>query len=379
MPKPPYFHREQLSHIRRSADWRRLFQVLSIEKDPTHSTEADWWGRSPFRPEEHTASFHMNDRGWYCHATHAVAPGRDKPGGGVIELVQAIHATRGQIMKLNEAAQWLLDQGVAALPGAAVAPVPEVPEVTKVPEAPASNPPIGIDLTPHLIDQGTHPEFLRRGISAETCHTLHCGLLPRGKTPLAGRLVFQVGGVAEQTDGTLRRVILSHLGRAVTAAQEQAHGKWWVYRGFNKRLELYGLDHLLLDPRAIEQVRATGRVLLVEGPFDVAKLVEAGIHNVVASLGAHLAAEQLARLDLIRRHLGEFRPRLWYDRDQAGQTAQIEALGLLRAAGWLADGFDWGASFPSPRRGAVTLPPTVGDPCDLSVAQLRWLRAKGVV
>jgi hypothetical protein len=267
VPKPRYFHREQLTHIRRSADWRRLFQVLSIEKDPTHSTEADWWGKSPFRPDEHTASFHMNDKGWYCHATHAVAPGRDKPGGGVVE----------------------------------------------------------------------------------------------------------------QPDGTLRRVILSHLGRAVTAEQQQAHGKWWVYRGFNKRLELYGLDHLLLDPRAIEQVRATGRVLLVEGPFDVAKLVEAGIHNVVASLGAHLAGEQLARLDLIRRHLGAFRPLLWYDRDQAGQTAQNEALGLLRAAGWLADGFDWGVHFPSPRRGAVTLPVTVGDPCDLSVAQLRWLRAKGVV
>lgn len=381
MTKPPFFHREQLNQIRRSADWRRLFLVLGIEKDPALSKPDDWWGKSPFQPTERTASFHMNDKGWYCHATHTVAPGRDNPGGGVIELVQAIHATRGRIMKLNEAAQWLIDQGVVggvtgdAAPDTGGEPTPEPAKA----EPPKPNKPIAVDLVPLLKQQGEHPEFQRRGIGAETCRYLRCGLLPESRSPLKGRLVFQVGGMIERPDGTLVRAILSHMGRATDDAQTDAHGKWWVYAGFNKSLELYNLDNLLSDPLAAEQARATGHVLLVEGPFDVAKLVEAGIRNVAATMGAHLSPHQLPRLDLIKRRLGVDRAVIWYDRDKAGNRAVNEAMGLLARSGWQAAPFDWSVTFPSPRRGAVPVPDSVKDPCDFSVDQLRWLRTKGLI
>jgi hypothetical protein len=324
----------------------------------------------------------MNDKGWYCHATHTVAPGRFKPGGGAIELVQAVHATRGQIMKLNEAVQWLLDHGVATLDGVG-APPPAAPKASPAsPKAPPSrpaNPPISVDLVPMLTDLGTHPEFVRRGIGAATCRYLRCGLLAGGGSQLADRLVFQLGSVVEHDDGTVARVVLSHLGRATTAAQLAEGQKWRHYKGFNKSLELYNLDNLLLDPLAVNQVRATGHVLLVEGPFDTAKLVEAGIRNVVATMGAHLAADQLPRLDLIARRLGVNRFRVWYDRDQAGERGTTEALALLSAHGWRPDAFDWSMTFPSPKRGAVAMPETLTDPCDFSTDQLAWLRAQGAI
>jgi len=53
-------------------------------------------------------------------------------------------------------------------------------------------------------------------------------------------------------------------------------------------LELYNLDHAILDDEATDQAKATEHVLVVEGPFDVARLYAAGIRNVVATFGASL-------------------------------------------------------------------------------------------
>ena len=107
-----FFHPDELTAIRKRCDWRRLLADLGIRADIKRCTETEFWGFSPFRPEERTASFHMTEPGiWYDWATHTTVAGRCKPGGGVIELVQAVHATQGQALKLNEAAGWLIDQG----------------------------------------------------------------------------------------------------------------------------------------------------------------------------------------------------------------------------------------------------------------------------
>lgn len=243
------------------------------------------------------------------------------------------------------------------------------------------NPPIRQNLLPLLTLQGEHPEFVRRGISKETCEYLGCGFLEQSRSPLTGRIVFQIRGLRVRRNDSLCPVILSHIGRATTPDQVERDGKWHVYAGFNKSRELYNLDCAVLDDASEEQIRAGGQVLLVEGPFDVAKLVEAGIKNVVASLGSQLSPRQGELLVFMLRRLRMSAPRVlvFYDRDEAGQEGGAKAVELLQGLGVAAEAFGWEQTFASARRPLIRIPDTVKDPGDLSVEQLRWLRIHHVI
>ncbi|WP_413207873.1 toprim domain-containing protein [Rhodospirillum sp. A1_3_36] len=371
-----FFHPDELSAIRDHCDWRRLLDELGVRADVRRCTDAEFWGYSPFHPEEKTASFHMKEPGvWYDWSSHASAPGRDKPGGGVIELVQAIHATRGQMMKLNEVAAWIVDRGF----GPSVRTPAAKPSTPNDPADPspseACNAPINIDLVPRLSELGTHPAFVERGISAETCRTLSCGYLKGTRSMLAQRLVFQVGGLDKEWS---ERVILSHMGRATTEEQER-DGKWRFYRGFNPSLKLYNLDNLVLDPGAARQARETGTLLVVEGTFDVAKCVEAGLRNVVATFGARLHEPQARKLAEALSRLSASRAIVFYDRDKAGRATNADALEMLSAYGVEAEVFDWEREFTGGDARSVSISKSIMDPCDLAPRQLAWLRARGLL
>jgi hypothetical protein len=69
------------------------------------------------------------------------------------------------------------------------------------------------------------------------------------------------------------------------------------------------------------------------------------------------------------------RNRLWYDRDKAGDRGQKQAVDRINETGDLtAEGFDWNVTFPSPTRGRVQIPETIGDPGEFSEKQLNYLR-----
>ena len=179
----------------------------------------------------------------------------------------------------------------------------------------------------------------------------------------------------------IRPVVLSHIWRATTQKQEEEGGKWRHFAWFRKSIELYNIDKLLLDSEAIDQVKETNHIIIVEGCFDVAKLIESGILNVVATFGANLTIEQIPRIKMISRLLGVDRFLVWYDRDGnlAGAKGQVEALRLLEAHGFQAVGFDWKHKFFSQTRGKVWIPDSIWDVCDFSVKALRWFRKKKVV
>ena len=246
-PERPFINRDTLNEIRASADWQKAFAALGLIRDERQSKPDDWWAKSPFNPDEKTASFHMNadplgGGRWYCHSTGQ--------GGGLLDLIQALHG--GNIF---EAGRWLVEHGCCPLPrvyldGGAV--VPEtVPVAEEKPsseekkkdadtaEAPR-NAPIRQSLLPLLTELGTHPGFVERGISEATCQYLGCGFLPEDhKSSLRGRIVFQVRGVDDIEAVSPAPVILSHLGRATTKEQIDDVGKWSHYKGFHKSLELY--------------------------------------------------------------------------------------------------------------------------------------------
>lgn len=85
-----------------------------------------------------------------------------------------------------------------------------------------------------------------------------------------------------------------------------------------KGKNLYGLN------KAKEEIRKKGFALIVEGYFDVISLSNAGIGNVVATLGTALTQEQL---ELLRRYTVEVVA--LFDPDEAGRKALDRSLELF--------------------------------------------------
>jgi len=109
-------------------------------------------------------------------------------------------------------------------------------------------------------------------------------------------------------------------------------------------------------------------LILVEGFFDVAKLVEAGCRNVAALMGAHISVEQIERLTWIRSRVGFPRIVLFLDRDEAGRKGACQAFDSLRRHGFEVSTFNWDRN---------QFPAVIKDPADMSVEQLQQLRVQG--
>lgn len=87
---------------------------------------------------------------------------------------------------------------------------------------------------------------------------------------------------------------------------------------FNKSKVLYGLNF------AKQAIHAEQKVIVVEGYMDVIQLHNAGINNVVATLGTALTAEHGK---LLNRYADEVI--ICYDADQAGQKAALKSVDVL--------------------------------------------------
>lgn len=362
----------RLREIRDGCDYHRIIAHFGIQVDERRSRPTQLFCLDPTTGEE-TASLHINlaEGSWHSFSSQT--------GGGPLELIQAILKSLGQSPNIYEVGQYAVDHGfTSAMPDPRIAAAPPAGRSEKENKV-AENSPIRQNLIPAFTRD--HPVFLaeleRRGISRATADYLGFGYLEASKSPLAVRIVFQVRGVCQMGDG-LKPTILTHLGRAMTPDQEATDGKYWSYP-WTKTLELYNLDRLLLDPEAEAQTRATGWVVLTEGCFDVAKLVEAGIKNAVASFGAHLDEGQIPRLHIIAEKLGVSRVLVAYDRDQAGARGAANALALLQREGFEGVAFDWEQRFRSPARDHIPIPGEIQDLGDFSPAQLRWLRQHGKI
>jgi len=360
---------ENLDEIRASIDWQALFAGLGLRKAEHKSKPNDWWAFSPFHDEK-TPSFHMAAGGvWYDFSVGE--------GGGPIELVQRLEGGN-----CYEAGRLILERGWAHASVDLSAPVTRhrdtvrrgvTKAVTAITETEApENEPIRQDL---LKLCGFHEAIAARGVSEATCELLGIGYLPQGRSSLKGRIVFQVADARlKGKSSTARaRVILSHLGRSIDGAEP----KYLFYPGFHKSAELYGQELIWLHEDAATQIRATGSIVLTEGPFDVAKAVEAGLRNVVGSFGASLSEIQARKLKSMAETFGATDIRVVYDRDTAGREGAAKAAAQIAALGLNARVFDWDAPVTRARSGDVFIPATVQDLADMSSKQIQWLRERG--
>ncbi|MCS6806671.1 MAG: DNA primase [Acidobacteriota bacterium] len=156
----------------------------------------------------------------------------------------------------------------------------------------------------------------RRGVSEE--HLARSGLvIPRENSPgyydrFRGRLMFPI------TDAQGR--IVAFGGRAL--ADEQQAGPKYVNSPetsvYTKGRHLYGLY------QAREAIRQAGWVILVEGYFDFLMPFQAGIRNIVASLGTALTDAQVS---LLKRYVSKVV--VSFDADPAGRAAVMRSLQRL--------------------------------------------------
>ena len=180
-------------------------------------------------------------------------------------------------------------------------------------------------------------EYLEgRDIPLDTAAMLGLGYAPPGKvllTAMAGlgideRVLLQAGLAAQRDDGQVSPRFRGRLLFPIHDLRGRAVGFGGRLLGpgepkylnspeteiFHKGKQLYNL-HLAKMP-----IRKEETVILVEGYFDVLRLVLAGVEHVVAPLGTALTADQAV---LLKRFVKE--ATLLYDSDRAGLQATFRA------------------------------------------------------
>ncbi len=190
-------------------------------------------------------------------------------------------------------------------------------------------------------------EYLEgRGLATNTIEAFALGWAPssgRAVVDLAAKLslpvdVFEHAGLVRTNDagrrgdffrGRLVIPIRDWRGRTVgfgarRLTDDEQSGPKYINtpetRWFKKSTLVYGLD------RALEKVRRSGRLVLVEGYTDVMAAHQAGVTNVAAVMGTATTEDHAA----IVRRTGARRVTLVFDGDEAGRKAAWRALaGLL--------------------------------------------------
>lgn len=361
---------QQLPEIWRHASWLRVIAFFDLTVDNKRRRRDDEiWLKSPFTQEQN-ASMHVR------LSENIYKDFSSGKGGGIMQFCKDMLGLQGRPMTMFEVAEWMLAEGISTAPRLDLTSPP-----TKRPSpVKKANRAIGVDLRGYL--HPDHSELHRRGISTDTCRYLGCGYLParrdsKAHSPLNGRIVFQIRGLTE--DGPrLQPVILSHTGRALCQQQQDSDGKYWSYP-FKKALELYNQDKVLLDEQARRQTRHHG-LIVVEGFFDVAKLVEADCRNVVALMGNTISDEQIERLMWIRARIRFTQIVLFLDRDQAGTEGAQKTRQRLLVHGVEVSVFDWDQSVLWPDKHTRSrIGASIEDPADLSVKQLRHLRSQRLI
>jgi DNA primase len=328
----PLFPQTFLDDLRLRVDIVQVVQdVVSLRK-----AGATWKGLCPFHAEK-TPSFHVNQEKGFFHCFGCGV------GGDAIKFVE-LHERIG----FPEAVRLLAGRFGLSVPE----PVDdrEGPSATeretllKVHEAAADwfraqlASPAGERARRHLESRGVSAataEKLGLGCAPSTRDALRSYLLERGFEPsvvLGSGLVVRrdSGEVVDRFRGRLiipiardSGTVIAFGGRALDADQQPKYLNSPETPIYSKSRTLYGLS------LAKGAIRKLDRAILVEGYFDVAQLVQAGITPVVASCGTALTPQQA---QMLRRFTSKVV--LSFDPDSAGQAAAGRSCELLVTEGF---------------------------------------------
>jgi DNA primase len=240
--------------------------------------------------------------------------------------------------------------------------------------------------------EGARRYLAQRGIDAERAGLLGLGYSPKGDEFLAAMDTFGIGqdvlldaGLAvKREDDTVRPRFWGRLlfpihdirgrivgfGGRVLGAGEPKYLNSPDSQVFHKGSLLYNLHN------AKQAIRRAERAIVVEGYFDVLRLVEVGIEEVIAPLGTSLTEDQARLLKRYTKNVV-----LVYDSDSAGLRATFRAAdellraGLRVAVATLPEGED--PDTLAVRGGAAALKELLDDALDVLERKLQLLERKG--
>ena len=156
-----------------------------------------------------------------------------------------------------------------------------------------------------------------KGITPETARKFGVGYCSQGF--MKGRVVVPVHD--STVAGTDPENILFYAGYSITKKQKE-YGDWKFPDDCPKGSHLFNLNRLLVESKQMRETISRHGVIVVESFWNVLKLNQAGIKNVVALMGKELTFDQEKLL------LGfTDRLKLWLDTDPEGRKA---LQGILR-------------------------------------------------
>jgi 5S rRNA maturation endonuclease (ribonuclease M5) len=119
----------------------------------------------------------------------------------------------------------------------------------------------------------------QRGFDYYLVKSYDCGIGSYGR--LENRFIVPIRNIEDK--------IVGFSGRDTAWTKEKGAGKWQYNKGFQKSLNLFNIH----KAAKIVKEWANPWIILVEGPFDVFKAEQAGIHNSVAVLGDAINSGQI--------------------------------------------------------------------------------------
>ncbi len=271
-------------------------------------------GPCPVHGGDGPRAFHaaLSKNSWFCFS-------RCRKGGNQIDFVAAKENISVREAALRLQAFFLSGSPPTAPPKAAPT-TPPAPAAASPPR-PEADAAINPRLELKLALDATHPYLVtERALSPATIAHFGIGYCARGV--LRGMIAIPI----HDEDGDL----VAYAGRRLKWADVQAHGKYKLPQGFRKEFVLYNLHRA--------KANADDGLILVEGYFAAMKLHEAGLPNVVASMGCILSEPQA---QLLSEHAS--RVTILYDGNDAGRAGAEAARALLAPrvrthVVWLPDG-----------------------------------------
>ena len=319
-------------------DLRERADIVAVVQDyvPLKKSGATWKGLCPFHSEK-TPSFHVNpDKGFfYCFGCQT--------GGDVFKFVEL-----QEKVGFQDAVRHIAHKFGMTVPeptGADESDSVERETLLKIQEVAATR---FREQLASAAGGTARRQLSARGISRETIERLGLGFALPSREALKTALVKQgfdvpllvkSGLVVQRDDGqTVDRFrgrlmipicrdsgsVVAFGGRAMEAEQQPKYLNSPETPIYSKGRTLYGLHLTKAD------IRRVGYAVLVEGYFDFALALQAGVLTVVASCGTALTPQQA---HLMRRFASKVV--LSYDPDAAGQGAAERSSLLLVQEGFL--------------------------------------------
>jgi DNA primase len=328
----PLFPQSFIDDVRLQAD---IVQVVQ-DHVPLRKSGATYKGLCPFHGEK-TPSFHVNREKGFFHCFGCGV------GGDVFKFVEL-----QEKVSFTDAVRMLAQRFGVPVPetapdGSERGDAAERESLLKAHEA------AGAWFAAQLAGPGgsrARQQLADRGLAPATVERLGLGYAPASRDGLKSHLLklgfplpllVRGGLVTEREGGTVDRFrnrliipicrdsgsVIAFGGRAMDADQQPKYLNSPETPIYAKSRTLYGLN---LSKAAI---RSANYAILVEGYFDFAQLLQAGVGAVVASCGTALTVQQA---HLLRRFAGKVV--LSFDPDAAGQGAAVRSCEMLVAEGF---------------------------------------------